>query len=179
MFRRFFATLLILLSLVCHDTNVSTQAEHLRQVWNEVDIVVRNADGSIAQHEHVKNFRTNAGGDAQASQMADTSTQSAACNQIAVSTTAITPALTDTTLSGEVTTNGLGRAVGTFTSNTNSAHTQFTLVKTFTASGTVSSVQAGAVFNASSGGSLCWEATWSPVNLVNTQTITITWTVNY
>lgn len=174
--KKLLAILFIFSSLI---PAVNQSGEHFRTVTDDVYIDVRNSDGSLISHQHVLNLRTNAGGDAQASQMADTSTQSAACNFVAVSSSAITPAVTDTTLTGEISTSGLSRAQGTFTSNTNSAHSQFTVVKTFTATGTVSSVQSGAIFNASSSGTDCWEATWSPVNLVNTQTLTITWTVTY
>lgn len=179
--RRKLSALVVLsvLSVVLHTSYTGSQEEHLRTVWNEVDITVRNADGSIVHHEHTLNFRTNAGGDAQASQMGNTATQAAACNWIATTSTAITPAATDTTLSGEITTTGLARAQGVFTSNSNGSHNQFTVENTFTATGALSSVQAGGVFNASSSGSLCFEATWSPVNLTNTQTLDIKWTVNY
>ena len=79
-----------------------------------VHIVARHADGTIFADFLTHNIRTTAGGDAQASQMANTSTQAAACNYIAVTNDSGAPASGDTTLASEITTNGLGRAQGTY-----------------------------------------------------------------
>lgn len=63
------------------------------------------------------NMRTSAGTTWQSQLMGDTSTPTvnAQCNYLALTNTAITPAEADTTLSGEITTNGLARAQGTYT----------------------------------------------------------------
>jgi hypothetical protein len=122
------------------------------------------------------NLRTDAGSDAQASQMGNTSTQAAACNYIALTNTAITPGAAHTTLSGEISTNGLGRAQGAY------AHTNgtalFTISKVFTASG-AQSAQAAGLFNASSTGTLCFENTFTAASLLTNDTLSIVWTVNY
>lgn len=63
------------------------------------------------------NLRTTAGTNWQADMMSDTSTPSvnAQCNYIALTNTAVTPAEADTSLSGEIVSNGLSRAQATYT----------------------------------------------------------------
>ncbi|HXP88832.1 MAG TPA: hypothetical protein VN841_29190 [Bryobacteraceae bacterium] len=63
------------------------------------------------------NMRTSAGTTWQSQLMGDTSTPAVnnQCNNIALTNTAFTPAEADTTLSGEITTNGLARAQATYT----------------------------------------------------------------
>jgi hypothetical protein len=80
---------------------------------NMVRVVARHADGTIFYDYTSHNLRTNAGVTWQEGQMAGTT--AAVANYIALSSTAITPSVSDTSLSGEITTNGLGRATGTVT----------------------------------------------------------------
>src|SRR5881397_3006741 len=108
-------------------------------------------------------------------------------NQIALTTTAITPAVLDCasgssacTLSGEITTNGLQRALGTFTPTNdtlNAATSTYTLAKTFTASGTFTNVQASGIFTKASSGTMVFENTFSATNMISGDTLAVTWTV--
>lgn len=72
--------------------------------------------GALFYEYDGENLRTSAGTNWQADIMADTSTPSvnSQCNYLAVTNTGITPAVADTTLSGEISTNGLSRAQGTY-----------------------------------------------------------------
>jgi hypothetical protein len=121
------------------------------------------------------NLRTNAGGDAQASQMGNTATQAAACNYIALSNDATAPAAGDTTLASEIAANGLSRAQGTY-AHTNGT-SSFTIQKVFTATGTQASQKTG-LFNAASSGTLCFENTYTQVTVNSGDTLTVTWTIN-
>ena len=106
-------------------------------------------------------------------------TAAAVANYIAVSNSnTLAPAAGDTTLAGEQTTNGLARAVGTFTANT--AANQYQLTKTFTYTGGVAiTLYGAAMFNAGAGGTMVFEALFgSTATLVNGDQITVTWTVN-
>jgi hypothetical protein len=141
---------------------------------NTVEIIARHADGTVFYSHKSHNLLTNAGKDLISKAVSDTAAQPAACNYIALTNTAITPAAGDTTLSGEITTNGLARAQAAF-AHTNGTST-YTLTKTFTASATQAS-QAAGVFNASSAGSMCFENTYTQVTLNNTDTLTVTWTI--
>lgn len=101
-------------------------------------------------------------------------------NYIAVTESTITPAATDTTLTGEVTTNGLARADAsagsTHTTGTNST----TITKTFTATGAFTSVLASALFNAASGVTMTHIANFTTGSgtLATNDTLQVTWTLN-
>lgn len=128
---------------------------------------------------------TNAGKDQIASAVANTSTQAAAANYIALTANATAPSASDTTLTAEITTGGGGliRAQAAY-AHTGSTAT-FTLTKTFTANGSdslpVTLAKIG-VFNASSSGSLCFETLLSTTATVSASgdqvTITDTFTIS-
>ena len=101
------------------------------------------------------NLRTNAGIDWQANVMGATSAPPAQANWIALSSDVAAPAATDTVLASEFTTLGLSRAQATFAHTT--GQTNFTLTKTFTATGTATVAKA-AIFNASTSGTMVFEA---------------------
>lgn len=84
-------------------------------------------------------------------------------NYIALTNTAITPAATDTTLSGEIVANGLARAQGTVshTAGTNTT----TIANTFTCTTAAQAAQATALFTASSAGTMNHELTFSQRSL--------------
>ena len=129
----------------------------------------------IVSQTYSHNLVPNAGLDwlAEIGWKVSTPTDTGRCNYIALTNTAITPGATDTTLSGEITTNGLARAQATYAHT--SGATTLTLSKTFTATGT-QSAQAGALFTAASGGSMCAEDTFTSASLLSTDTLTISWT---
>jgi hypothetical protein len=133
-----------------------------------------DADGTVFLNVTGHNLRVNAGINWQYNQMAGTT--AAACTYIALTNTAITPAATDTSLSGEISTNGLARALATATHTSNA--TSYTLAYTFTASGT-QAAQAAAILNASSSGTMCFENTFTQASLVANDTLTVTWTITF
>jgi hypothetical protein len=96
-------------------------------------------------------------------------------NWIALTNTAVTPAHGDTTLSGEITTNGLARAQGSVVLPTGTG-TQTTVDKTFTATGT-QSAQAAALFTAASVGVMNHELTFTQRNLLSGDTLETTYTI--
>lgn len=95
-------------------------------------------------------------------------------NYIALSNDTLTETSASTTLSNEITLNGLGRAQGTVAHTTGTAVT--TVQKVFTATGT-QSAQKAALFNASSSGTMCHALSFTQRNLVNGDTLTITFTI--
>lgn len=126
-------------------------------------------------HYEDHNLITNAGLDFISAQIGSTSTGSNGANYIALSSDTTAPAATDTTLSGEISGSGLDRAQGTY-SHTAGTNT-FTVQKIFTASGTVSAIQKTGLFTASSGGTMMAENTFSSVNLISGDQLTLTWTI--
>jgi hypothetical protein len=101
-------------------------------------------------------------------------------NHIALTESTITPAAGDTTLAGEITTNGLGRSnpstTITHTDNTNSS----TVEHTFTAAGSFTDVKASALFNAATTGIMTHEANFGTGSgtLISGDTLKTTWTIN-
>lgn len=95
-------------------------------------------------------------------------------NYIALTNTAITPAAGDTTLSGEISTNGLQRTQGTVAHTTGTNTT--TITNTFTASGT-QSAQATALFTAASAGVMNHELTFTQRALISGDQLIVTYTI--
>lgn len=101
-------------------------------------------------------------------------------NYIALTESVITPAVGDTSLTGEIATNGLSRADAsagaTHTTGTNST----TITKTFTATGAFTSVLASALFNAASGVTMTHTANFTTGSgtLATNDTLQVTWTLN-
>jgi hypothetical protein len=93
---------------------------------------------------------------------------------IALSNDTLTETSASTTLSTEIAANGLTRAQGTY------AHTAgqstATVAKTFTATG-AQSCQKAALFSASSSGTMNHALSFTQRSLVNTDTLTITYTI--
>ena len=139
-----------------------------------VHVVARHPDGTVFLDVWTHNLRTNAGINWQEGQMAGA--PAAVCTYIALTNTAITPNATDTSLSGEITANGLSRALGTVTHTSNA--TSYTLANTFTATGT-QAAQAAAILNASSSGTMCFENTFTQASLASGDTLTVTWTITF
>jgi hypothetical protein len=99
---------------------------------------------------------------------------------IALSADSTAPAYTDTSCPSEITTGGLARAEGTVTVTAGPANGDVTVrvSKTFTAS-SFSNVQKACLFTAASGGILYAIATFSPVNLLPGDQLTINWDFSY
>lgn len=99
---------------------------------------------------------------------------------IGVTNTAITPAAADTSLTGEITTNGLTRAAGTVTAfQVASAGTTSTIGQVqnvFTATAT-QSAQAAGLFDAVSAGNMFADNTFTAVTLNNGDQLTVTWKI--
>lgn len=90
--------------------------EPVQPLYHPYHIEARHADGTLFYVFDGHNLRTSAGTTWQADIMGNTSTPSVntQCNYIALTNTAITAAEADTTLSGEISSNGLSRAQGTY-----------------------------------------------------------------
>lgn len=104
-------------------------------------------------------------------------------NWVGVTTSVFTPANTDVSLTGEMTTLGFSRAQVTganyaHTAGTNTA----TLTITFTASGAATNVQAGAIFTLAGppvSGQMCHEFTFTPTTFAINDQLQLTITVTY
>lgn len=133
------------------------------------------------------NSRVNKGGDLIASLITGASQNSISSplppKYIALSTSTLTPAAGDTTLSGESVVAGLGRALGVQGSYVSPSvldgAASYTVTKTFTLTGSATTVVSAALFDAVSSGNMFVEANLSSSAVMATNdTIAITWTVN-
>lgn len=154
--------------------------------FNRVKVIIRRADGKINLLTPSYNSRVNKGAALTASLMSGSSLGSISSPlppiYIALSTSSLSPAAGDTTLSGETASSGMGRALGTVggfvAASSLDGSASYTVSKTFSASGTIAIVSAG-LFDAISSGNLFAEANLSSTaSLSNGDTLQITWTIN-
>ena len=155
--------------------------------FNSIEAIITRANG---KREVIRSYnsRVNKGADLIASLITGASQNSITSplppKYIALSTSSLTPAAGDTTLTGETAASGLARALGTqgtYTGpSTLDGAASYIVSKTFTntSAGSVTIVSA-ALFDAASSGNLFVEANLatSAVLAVNDQ-LTINWTVN-
>src|SRR5262245_22677506 len=96
---------------------------------------------------------------------------------LAVTADATAPAAGDTTLTTEITTNGLARADAT--TKTHSAGTNSSTIEhEWTATGTHTNVQKCALFNASSAGTMTHEGTFTAASLISGDKLKVTYVIN-
>lgn len=145
---------------------------------NTITAVIERADGTIEYGDPVRNSRVDAGASFVANQISGT--VAAVANYMALSATSLTIAKTDTTLSGEITTNGCARAAATYggytAPSTLNGTATYTLTYQWTASAT-QTVNSAAVFNAASAGTMLVEANLSQTYALNSgDKLTLVWT---
>lgn len=154
--------------------------------FNRVDAIIIRVDGRKETLWPSFNARVNKGGDLIASLITGAAQNSISTplppKFIALSTSSLTPAAGDTTLTGETVVSGLARALGTqgsyVTPSVLDGAASYTVTKTFTAAGSATIVSA-ALFDAVSTGNLFVEANLSSsAVLVSGDQLAITWTVN-
>jgi hypothetical protein len=102
---------------------------------------------------------------------------------IALSTSTLSPASGDTTLSGETAVAGIARALGTQGNYTGpvalDGAASYTVTKTFTLTGASTTVVSAALFDSNTSGNLFVEANFgSQAVMVPNDTLAVTWTVN-
>ena|SRR2546422_8334677 len=153
-----------------------------RFIPHDDGIVILPHDGTTGHYQEWKtieedkaNLFTNAGHDFIAQQLYATSGLSTnGANWVALSDDTVIPAVTDTVVAAEITTNGLQRSQGTYAHTIGTNVT--TITKTFTATATQSSRKAGLLL-ASVDSTLVNENTYGPVTLNNGDQIQIIWTI--
>jgi hypothetical protein len=110
----------------------------------------------------------------------DESASKVACSFVAVSSNASAPLVGDTTLAGEILAgagNGLGRANATTNTHTPAAATSVIENVYNVIGGGATDVQKTGLFTDASTGTMVHENTFTPETLVDTDTLTVTWTI--
>jgi len=142
------------------------------QGWVQVSHV---RDGQVLSFQESHNVITTTGVDVIAEQIGSTSPSTNGANYIALTNNTAAASSASTSLTGEISTGGLARAIGAF-AHTNGTST-YTVSKTFTASATNTGVQKAGLFTSSAGNAMFAENTFSSVNLISGDQLTITWTI--
>ena len=138
---------------------------------------IRDKDGNLKDKWEVENLVTNAGF-AQLALLAGDAT-AVPFTYLAVGTSATAPAVTDTTLTAEVVTNGLERAAGTVSRVTTTVtNDTYKITYTWTASGSVTVEEVG-VFNAASAGTMLSHALTTTKAVTSGETLTGTYTLKF
>lgn len=132
--------------------------------------------GYWSSRKAIGNLITNAGFAGSAGRLMGSGSP-AAFTYIAVGTGATAAAVTDTALQTETSTSGLARANGTVSLVTTSVTNDTAQVtNTFSVTGTVAVTESG-VFNAASSGTLLCHQVFSAINVLNGDSLAITWKV--
>lgn len=153
--------------------------------FNRVDAVIVRKNGSVERLLPSFNSRVDAGAALTAALLTNNAfsiTSPTYPKYIALSTSSLTPAKGDTTLSGETSASGLGRAAGTFQTytapSTLDGAASYQLTKTFT-SGASATIVSSAIFDAASTGNMLVEANLSSsAVLASGDQLTLTWSIN-
>ncbi len=135
--------------------------------------ILYDKDGNILQRVTSKNLRTNAGRDWQCEQMGGTPGNVA--KYIALSESAVAPIASDTTLTGELTTDGLSRKIATYSHSAGSV--SYTLTATWTVTGSRILRKLG-LFTNSAGATLCFESTIPSVVVASGQAFSVFWNID-
>ena len=106
----------------------------------------------------------------------DTTATQVGWNFIAVSDDVGSPAVGDTTLTGEITTGGLIRALATTRTHTGGTNTS-TVAITYTASAVHTAVRRSALFDLVTVGTISHSNTFTNASLEINDTLTVTWTL--
>ena len=132
--------------------------------------------GHYAKKITVKNLMTNAGFAGAASRLGGSGAE-AVFNYIAVGTGVVAANVADTTLGTETAASGLSRVAGTMSRvTTTQTNDTSQATNTFTVTGTVAVTESG-LLNAASGGVLLCRQVFTAVNVVNGDSLAITWKI--
>ena len=147
-------------------------------ITENVTITVIGKDGVIKDERFISNLITNAGFAGMASRCNGDGAE-AVFTYIAVGTGNTAAAVGDTTLETELAADGLSRAAGTASRKTTDVtNDTASLTKTFTVTGTQAVVESG-VLNAASSGTLLSRQVFAAVNVVDGDSLQITWDYDF
>lgn len=135
-------------------------------------------DGRVIDERVVHNLVVNAGLAALAGLTIATG-HTNAFDYIAIGTGTTAPAAANTALQAEISTGGGARALATLSRVTTTVtNDSAQLVKTFTFTSSFAVTEAG-VFDSSAAGTMLCRQTFTAINVVNTDTLAVTYTVTY
>jgi hypothetical protein len=150
-----------------------------RALRDDSGIVLRDVDGNVLYSDEVEiyenhNVTCNAGLDAAKDRLFNPATSETVAKYIALSESNDAPSAAHTVMADEITQSGLERAAATY-STSGCSTGECILSNDFTATGSFSSVQLMALFDASSAGDMYFEATITSVALESGDQLTAKW----
>jgi len=147
-------------------------------ITENVTILAFDKDGNLKDERHISNLITNAGFAGMASRCNGDGAE-AAFTYIAVGTGTNAANVTDTALQTELAADGLSRAAGTASRKTTDVTDDTaSLTKTFTVTGTQAVTESG-VLNAGAAGVLLSRQVFAAVNVVDGDSLQITWDYDF
>lgn len=143
-------------------------------------LVVKDKDGKVKYDSGlIENLVVNAGKAAIAGLTGNIGSITA-FSYLALGTSGTAEAVTDTALGTEITDSGLARAAATVSRVTTSVtNDTVQFAHTWTASASKSNIQEIGIFNAASSGTMLTHKTFTPFSMVNLDTATITYGVQF
>lgn len=148
------------------------------RITENVRILAFDKDGNLKAERNISNLITTAGFAGMASRCNGDGAE-AAFTYIAVGTDDTAADVADTTLGTELAADGLSRAAATASrTTTDGANDTATLIKTFTVTGTQAVTESG-VLNAGAAGVLLSRQTFAAVNVVDGDSLQITWDFDF
>jgi hypothetical protein len=160
-------------SLFKQSPAIASKTTSKREGWAYID--VRDKDGNLKESRIVKNLITNAGLKGAADRLGGIS--AAAFTYLALGTGTTAAAAGNTALETELSTLGLSRVNATVAAVTTTVTDDtLQLSNTFTVTGTAAVTEAG-ILNAGSGGTLLSRLVFSAVNVINGDSLTVTYKI--
>lgn len=152
---------------------IASKSISKREGWMFVD--VRDSAGNLKESRIVKNLITDAGLAGAANRLGGIGT--AAFTYIALGTGTTAANAADTTLETELAVSGLSRVNATVSAVTTTVtNDTLQLANTFTVTGTAAITEAG-ILNAGAGGTLLSRLVFSAVNVINGDSLTVTYKI--
>lgn len=153
-------------------TGINRRAYEANTAHGEVEIKLLRG-GEVVEERRIKNLVVTAGKNHLAGLFCGLSGY-VPFKYIAVGTGTTTPSDSDTALANEITGGGLARALGTCSTNANTA----IITVTWNVTGSYAVTECG-LFNASSGGTMFCRTTFAAINVQNGDTLTMTWNITF
>lgn len=154
-------------------SEIENKSVSKREGWMFVD--VHGADGTLKESRVIKNLITDAGLAGAANRLGGIGT--AAFTYIALGTGVTAANAADTTLETEIAVSGLSRVNATVSAVTTTVtNDTLQLANTFTVTGTAAITEAG-ILNAGAGGTILSRLVFSAVNVINGDSLTVTYKI--
>jgi len=156
---------------------MDAQTDGTFKLTGKIHFEHRDKDGVLKDERFINNLVVSAG-KATAAGLINTAVSNA-IKYIAIGTGSVAPAAGDTALGNEITTSGGARALATTLNRVTTTVTNDTAqwIVTFSFTGSFAVTESGLFDQLSIGGNMLARQTFTAINVVNTDSLTVTWKV--